>query len=176
MVDGAQSTNHLTNKLTPLHEMRGGGGRLELTQDHVAERWYCWVWCFSQPGCVNSRWWQVWDGRCRGRGTGCQSLLASNICHFFWAGTDVLGGKWRVACSEDFRTLQRIVFYSPLPTIHTTRLWKKHYLITYVGVGWPCCLGILWEPIRETRSHVRCQGTLGHSHLSSLRHCELILA
>ena len=28
----------------------------------------------------------------------------------------------------------------------------------------------------ETSSHATCQGTLGHSRLSSLNHCRLILA
>ena len=28
----------------------------------------------------------------------------------------------------------------------------------------------------ETSSHATCQGTFGHSHLSSLSHCGLILA
>ena len=28
----------------------------------------------------------------------------------------------------------------------------------------------------ETSSHATCQGTIGHSHLSSLSHCGLILA
>ena len=34
---------------------------------------------------------------------------------------------------------------------------------------------IAWEPLRETSSHATCQGTLVHSHLSLLCHCELIL-
>ena len=34
----------------------------------------------------------------------------------------------------------------------------------------------MWEPIRETTSHITRQGTLGHSRLGSLSHCGLILA
>ena len=43
-------------------------------------------------------------------------------------------------------------------------------------VGWICCPGIVWEPIREASSNAACQATLVHSHLSSLSHCGLILA
>ena len=45
-----------------------------------------------------------------------------------------------------------------------------------VGVGWLCCPGIVLEPIGETSSHATRQGTLGHSRLSSLTHCRLVLA
>ena len=38
-----------------------------------------------------------------------------------------------------------------------------------------CCLGIVWEPTKETSSHATCQGTFRHSHLSLLSHCGLIL-
>ena len=36
--------------------------------------------------------------------------------------------------------------------------------------------GIVWEPIGETSPHATHQGTLGHSHLSSLSSCGLILS
>ena len=46
-----------------------------------------------------------------------------------------------------------------------------------VEVGWLCCCqGIVWEPIRKTSSRATRQGTFGHSRLSSLIHCGLILA
>ena len=33
----------------------------------------------------------------------------------------------------------------------------------------------VWEPMREMSSHATYQETLGHSHLSLLSHCGLIL-
>ena len=45
-----------------------------------------------------------------------------------------------------------------------------------VGVGWLCCPGVAWDPIRETSSYATRQETLGHSRLSSLSHCGLTLA
>ena len=36
-------------------------------------------------------------------------------------------------------------------------------------------VGIVWELIRETNSHVTRQGTLVHSRLNSLSHCGLII-
>ena len=46
-----------------------------------------------------------------------------------------------------------------------------------VGAGWLCrCPVIAWEPLRK-RAHTQLvRGTLGHSRLSSLRLCGLILA
>ena len=45
-----------------------------------------------------------------------------------------------------------------------------------VRVGWLCCLGIAWKPIRETSSKATHQRTLDHSCLILLSHCGLILA
>ena len=42
-------------------------------------------------------------------------------------------------------------------------------------MSWLCCLGIVWEPIRETSSHVSRQGTIVHIRLSWLSLCGLIL-
>ena len=35
-----------------------------------------------------------------------------------------------------------------------------------VRVGWLCCVGIVWESVRELSSHATRQGMLFHSHLS----------
>ena len=51
----------------------------------------------------------------------------------------------------------------------------KHAWLNEVEKGWPCCPGIVWEPIRQTSSHATRQGTLGHGRLSLLSHCGLIL-
>ena len=44
-----------------------------------------------------------------------------------------------------------------------------------VGVGWQHCLGIVWDPARETSSDAARQRPLIHSRLSSLSHYGLIL-
>ena len=41
-------------------------------------------------------------------------------------------------------------------------------------MGWPYCQGVVWKPLRDTRSHAARQGTLVHSRLSWLSHCGLI--
>ena len=52
----------------------------------------------------------------------------------------------------------------------------KHPWPNEAGVGWLCrCPGIVWEPYQATSSHATRQGTLSHSHFSSLSHCGLIL-
>ena len=43
-------------------------------------------------------------------------------------------------------------------------------------LGWLCCPGEVWEPIREASWHAIYQGTLICSCLSLLSHCGLILA
>ena len=43
-----------------------------------------------------------------------------------------------------------------------------------VGLDWLCCPGIALEPIRQTSSHAIRQGTLVHSRLGSLNHCEIL--
>ena len=52
-----------------------------------------------------------------------------------------------------------------------------HLWLNEVGVGWLCrCPGIVRKPIRK-RAHAQLvRETLGHSRLSSLSHCGLILA
>ena len=44
-----------------------------------------------------------------------------------------------------------------------------------VGVGWPCCPRIVWEPITETSSHATLKGGLSYSCLSTPINWRLIL-
>ena len=55
---------------------------------------------------------------------------------------------------------------------------KDAYTLDPTKSEWADCADktLVWEPSRESSSHAPRQETLGHSRLSSLSHCGLILA
>ena len=69
-------------------------------------------------------------------------------------------------CRVNFSVLT-LILVSVSPPCHSSGtkktpviLPKVHCQSKEVGVGWQCCPGIVWEPIRKTSSHPTRQGTL----------------
>ena len=104
-----------------------------------------------------------------------------------------LGRRGEISSPEFTFSVDSYSVSTPQKFSHRSSIQKTHAILPKVQVTgytqicipfWPdevrvrrlCCQGIMWEPIRETNSHTTRSGTLGHSRLSSLSHCGLILA